>query len=278
MEQVSGPVNEAGRSLALPDPGPYCVDMAAAGGYRVPGDIVISAWRYRTFSYVSCACFLVIGLLLLLGAVGGRSIGLGFSGLLFTLGGLSGLSKLNRYRPRIQVTADEIRYLQGRKVLTTVTRQQGSGLCLVPAQRTPGENVAARFTQPGSGVFIGLRGLSESTVRRACEARGWTFDGDTRPLAGDARRWWQEGHVCEAAHLVAVFGPFGADADESGTLSLDAAILEAHGDRLAAAHPGTGTSAYQQAAAMQRDYAGHATSSAQSSARLAQATRLEGKA
>lgn len=153
--------------------------MAAAGGYRVPGDVVISARRYRTFSYVGCACFLVIGWLLLLAALGGRGIGLGFGGLIFTLGGLSGLSRLNRSRPRIQVTADEIRYLQGKNVLTRVTRQQGSGLCLVPAQLGAGENGPARLTQPGSGVFIGLQGLSEPAVRRACEARGWTFDGDT---------------------------------------------------------------------------------------------------
>ena len=117
-------------------------------------------------------------------AVGGPDLGAGFTSLCFILGGLSGFSRVHKNRPRIQITADEVRYLGGGQVLATMTREQGGDLQLVPAQQKAGKKVPARLTQPGSDVSISLHGFYDQGVRQACQARGWTFDSDTKPPAG----------------------------------------------------------------------------------------------
>jgi hypothetical protein len=185
-------------------------------------------------------------------------------------------------RRRIQVTPGEIRYWQGRELAKTLTRPQDGGLCLAPSKR-----IDMRYTTkvtmpvltvPGSCTLLDLSGFRESEVRRACESRGWTFNGDARLLAADARTFWRREEIGWAAFLVQVFGPFNADADETGTISLDAVVLEQQGDGLMRTKdPLHGLFVYEQAAAMQRGYAAYAASPQQGSARLAQAARIEAK-
>jgi len=255
--------------------------MRGAGIKRIRGDIVIAAKRRLTLFWGACAVILLLGLLASWHAqptTAGKAEAVTF----FTF--LIGLCVLawwlqNRRRPRIQVTAGEIRYWsQGRHLTFTLSGPPGDGLCLVPALHGPGIAKSARLTVPGSGDYMSLRYFHVPAVRHACESAGWRLDGGKSLLASDARAMWQEGRLAEAAHLVDTFGPFDCDADGFATASLGAAILEAWADHLTSLDRGAASAAYRQAAGAQRSYAAFATSGAEGSARMAEAARLDARA
>jgi hypothetical protein len=291
---------------------PYDVQMRGTRIARVPGDVVISARRRQTIFWGACAAVLALGLVV---AWTSQPTMTGKIEAAVLLGSFIALCAFlwwfrNHLRPRIQVTPDEIRYWHmGRHLQFTLSRQSGGGLCVIPALHrrigwtTPAASWGPFLTFPGTGHYMGLRRFHVRAVRRACESRGWRFDGDVRLLARDARALWQEGKLWEAAHLVDVFGPFDEDDDGiTATTSLGAAILEAYGDSLAT-HRASGNSAsanraagnraasnrapgntaaaraaYQRAADAQRSYAAFATSGSEGSARMSEAARLDAKA
>jgi hypothetical protein len=252
---------------------------------RVPGDVVISARRQQTIFWGVCAAILASGIVVAWNnqpTVTGKLQGAGFFSFIIALT-MFMWWYVNRLRPRIQVTTDEIRYwYMGRQLQFTLSRQSGGGLCVIPALHrrtgwtTPAATWGPFLTFPGSGDYMGLRRFRVRLVRRACESRGWRFDGDVRLLARDARALWRESKLWEAAHLVDVFGPFDEDDDGiTAATSLGAAILEAYGD---SRHGAVARAAYQRAADAQRSYAAFATSGAEGSARMSEAARLDAKA
>jgi hypothetical protein len=255
---------------------------------RVSGDVVISARRQQTVFWGVCAAVLVLGLVVawnsqptMTGKVQSAVFFPCFIGLCVFLWWYR-----NRLRSRIQVTPDEIRYwYQGRQLQFTLYRRSGGGLCVIPAlgprwvaQGPRGITRGPRLTVVGSGDYLGVGPFRLGALRRACESQGWRFDGDGRLLAADARAWWQQGKLAEAAQLAEVFGPFDDDSDGTATVSLSAAILEAYGDSLAASSGAAARAAYQRAAAAQRAYAAFATSGSEGSARMSEAGRLDAKA
>jgi hypothetical protein len=252
---------------------------------RVSGDAVVSARHQRTIFWGVCAAVLALGLAVAWSSqptMTGKVQSVVFFSLFIGLCAFLWWYQ-NRLRSRIQVTPDEIRYWhQGRYLQFTLSRRSGGQLCIVPGvgpgRLTWGPRITREplLTIVGSGDYLGVGLFRLGAIRRACESRGWSFDGDGRLLAADARAWWQQGKLAEAAQLAEVFGPFAEDGDSTAAVSLSAAILEAYGDSLG--RGAAARAAYQRAAAAQRSYAAFASSGSEGSARMSEAGRLDAKA
>jgi hypothetical protein len=88
-----------------------------------------------------------------------------------------------------------------------------------------------------------------------------------------------DGQTVEAAQLLELFGPFPATATEGEPhIALTAAVFEDVGDKLIRRNRDNARDAYRRAAIAQRAFADCARSPDQAAARLAEASRIEGKA
>jgi hypothetical protein len=159
----------------------------------------------------------------------------------------------------------------------TFARHEGDTLRLLPKF-----TFYARARQPklvflGRGGFIPLGGYSPAQVQRACQAQGWRFDGSPALAEKDVQDWLHSGLSLDA-ELLMTFGPFpGAAADNEPHTSLEAAVFEDLGDKLARSARSSARDAYQRAAGAQRTFAGYATTPDEAAARAAEAARIEGK-
>lgn len=145
--------------------------MEGTGIARVPGDIVIAARRRRTIFWGVCVLVLALGLVVSWGAqptTSGKVTAAIFFGLFIALCAFLWWYQ-NRWRARIQVTSDEIRYwYHGRRLQFTLTRQ--------PAAAAELALIEGRYlVVGGSGDRMDIRYFSRSAVRRACESCGWSF-------------------------------------------------------------------------------------------------------
>ena len=138
---------------------------------RVPGDIVIAARRQLTIFWGACAAILALGLVvawLNQPTVAGKATAAGFFGFFIAMCAFLWWRR-NRLRPRIQVTGEEIRFwYQGRYPRFTLSRQPAQAAVLAVVE---GRYLALR----GSADRMDIRFFSTRAVKRACEARGWTF-------------------------------------------------------------------------------------------------------
>ncbi len=86
------------------------------------------------------------------------------------------------------------------------------------------------------------------------------------------------GRLADAAAMTGGLGPYGVADGPDGTTSLGAAVLEAHGDQLAAAGDlAAADTAWRDAAADQRSFAAAATSGGEGTARMSEADRIDVK-
>lgn len=187
---------------------------------------------------------------------------------------------VNSSRRRLEVRRDAIVTRQGAKgKVFTLTRGEGDTLRILPQFKMLGAARPPRLLFLGRGGFIALGGFPLDEVRRACEAQGWRFDGDTSLAARDAQSWLHQGRSVEAAQLVELFGPFpAAAADGEAHTGLVAAVFEDFGDKISRTARSRAAEAYRRAAGAQRAFAGYAPSPGESAARMAEADRIDGKA
>ncbi len=159
----------------------------------------------------------------------------------------------------------------------TFPRHEGDTLRLLPKF-----TFCARARKPklfflGRGGFIPLNGYSPARVQRACEAQGWRFDGNPALAARDVQDWLHSGLSLDAVQLLMTFGPFpGAAADNEPYTSLEAAVFEDLGDKLAGSGRSNARDAYRRAARAQRAFAGYAATPDEAAARAAAAVRIGG--
>jgi hypothetical protein len=198
--------------------------------------------------------------------------------IVLTVGGWFGL---NGSRRRLEVSRDAIvsRRLGVKGKPFTLTRGEGDTLRILPRFKLLGAARAPRLMFLGRGGFIELPGFPLSAVRRACEAQGWRFDGDPALAVRDVQHWLKLGRSVEAAQLIGLFGPFpAAAADGEAHTSLEAAVFEDIGDKIARRARANAREAYRRAVTAQRAFAGCAPSPAEAAARMDEAGRIEGKA
>jgi hypothetical protein len=141
------------------------------GIVRVPGDIVIAARHKQTIFWGACIAVLALGLVVAWGnqpTTSGKAESAVFFGLFIALCAFLWWYQ-NRWRSRIQVTSDEIRYWhQGRHPQFTLSRQPPEA---VELEVIEGRYLALR----GSGDRMDIRYFSRHAVQQACESRGWSF-------------------------------------------------------------------------------------------------------
>jgi hypothetical protein len=203
--------------------------------------------------------------------------------ILLTVGGWF---RINRRRPQLEVRGIDIVSLpvDKRKAPQRVNRADGDTLRILPKFKLYGKVRRPRLVFLGRGEFILLHSPWEGAfrpeeVRRACEARGWPFDGDSSLAARDVQNWLHHGRSMEAVQLIELFGPFPDTAtDGEPRAALAAAVYEDVGDKLIRGSRANARDAYRRAAAAQRAFAGYARSSGEAAARLAELSRIEGKA
>jgi hypothetical protein len=116
----------------------------------------------------------------------------------------------------------------------------------------------------------GSHGVSDDEVGQPVDPANWSPERAVRALLG-------RGRLADAAGLVDQLGPYGVADGDDATLSLGAAVLEAYGDQLAGADPGTAAAVYRRAAEDQRSFAAGATSGGEGIARMAEADRIDAK-
>jgi hypothetical protein len=194
---------------------------------------------------------------------------------------VGGWFALNSNRRRLEVRPDAIvsRSLGAKGKPFTLARADGDTLRILPRFKLLGAVREPRLMFLGRGGFIELPGFPLDAVRRACESRGWRFDGDPSLAVRDVRDWLHWGRSVEAAQLIELFGPFPAAADDSQEhTSLVAAVFEDIGDKMLRTARANAVDAYRRAASAQRAFAGYAPSPVESAARIAEADRIDGKA
>lgn len=251
-----------------------------------PGTVVLRArgvWMVALFGFLTVVW--VLALAVSEGAqvsTGGRAAAAVFFGI-FIAGTIAVWVAADRSRRQLEVGHDAIVTRPGRKGKPfTLHRDDGDTLRILPKFQLYGAARPPRLLFLGTGGFIALGGFSPDQVRRACEAQGWRFDGDTALAVRDVRGWLHKGRSVEAAQLIEVFGPFpGAAAGDEPHIGLEAAVFENFGDQMARRSAGAranARAAYQRAAGAQRAFAGQAPSPDVAAARLAEADRIEGKA
>ena len=183
-------------------------------------------------------------------------------------------------RTELEVSHDAI-VLRAKKATHTFFRSAGESLRVLPRfGDNHGLARAPRLTILGTGGILPLGGFSVPEIRSTCEAHGWRFDDDDPGrAAADVQRWLHAGRSPEASQLIQLFGPFtSVPLDDDPDVSLDAAVYEDYGDKLMRRAPSAARGLYQRAAKAQHDFAGHAPSLRDRSARLSQAERIEEKA
>lgn len=252
-----------------------------------PGVVILRArgvWRAVVFGLLTVVW--VLALAVSEGAqdsTGGRVAAAVFFGI-FIAGTIAVWVAADRKRRQLEVGHDVIVTRPGRNGKPfTLHRDNGGTLRILPRFQLYGAARPPRLLFLGTGGgFIALGGFSPDQVRRACEAQGWRFDGDTALAVRDVRGWLHQGRSVEAAQLIEEFGPFpGAAAGDEPHIGLEAAVFESFGDRMArrsASARASARAAYQRAAVAQRAFAGQAPSPDEAAARLAEADRIEGKA
>jgi hypothetical protein len=230
-------------------------------------------------------CLTALWLLALAVSAAAQPTASGRVGAAVIFGGLAALSvgswfAVNASRRMLEVGRDEIVTRPGTKGKPfTLTRVESDTLRILPQFRMLGATRAPRLMFLGRGGFVGLRGFQLDQVRQACEAQGWRFDGDPSLAVVDVQIWLHQGRSVEAAQLVELFGPFpAAAADGEEHTSLVAAVFEDFGDKIFRTARANAREAYRRAASAQRAFAGYAPSPPENAARLAEATRIDGKA
>jgi hypothetical protein len=203
--------------------------------------------------------------------------------ILLTVGGWF---RINRRRPQLEVRGIDIvsRPVDKRKAPQRVNRADGDTLRILPKFKLYGKVSRPRLVFLGRGEFILLHSSWEGAfrpeeVRRACEARGWPFDGDSSLAVRDVQNWLHHGRSMEAVQLMELFGPFPDTAtDGEPHIALAAAVYEDVGDKFTRSSRASARDAYRRAAGAQRAFAGYARTSGEAATRLAELSRIEGKA
>jgi len=186
---------------------------------------------------------------------------------------------VNRRRSQLEVSHDLITRRTGSAAPVSLSRSHGESLRVLPRLREFSVVGPERLILLGTGGSLPLTSMPADEVRRACEARGWRFDGGSELAVRDVQRWLHAGKPAEAAQLIELFGPFSDVAtDEDADISLVAAVLEDCGDRVLRRNRASARDAYRRAAAAQHAFASRASSAAESANRTAQASRLDSKA
>jgi hypothetical protein len=267
--------------------------MQATGGTRTATVTVRQRTRW-TIPVVAGIAILALGLVTAVGAqptMSGKIGSVVFFGLFIGLCGFIWVYG-NRGRDRVEITPDAISLRPGRgrrgrsagssappAPSTALTREGGSDLRLIPRLNDHGIAAGPRLTVVGSGGVMTLYGFRLDAVRRGCEAAGWRFgNGTPEQAARDLRELLDSGQVAEAAQLIDVFGPCDWPASADNTTSLSAVVLERYADELSGRDRAAASAAYLRAAAAQRSFAAFATSGGEGTARMAEASRLTGKA
>jgi hypothetical protein len=199
---------------------------------------------------------------------------------------VGGWFRINRLRPQLEIRGIDIvsRPTDKRKPPQRVNRADGDTLRILPKFKLYGKAVRPRLAFLGRGEFILLHGPWEGAfrpeeVRRACEAHGWPFDGDSSLAVRDVQDCLHHGRSVEAVQLIELFGPFPDTAtDGEPHIALAAAVYEDAGDKFIRGSRASARDAYGRAAAAQRAFAGYARSSGEAATRLAEVSRIEGKA
>lgn len=205
-----------------------------------------------------------------------------FAGVLLVITVLGWLGAANGFRLEVSTDAIATRS-RWRPGPATLTRDKRDTLRIVPDGMLPGKRPSGTsLIVLGTGGFARLRRLDPDEVKRACEARGWRFDGDTGLAVTDVRSYLSRGEVEQAMRVTELFGPFpGAVADGSSYLALSAAVFEAYGDSLDGTSGDLGwggaRDSYRQAVDAQKIFAVAADARAEREARDAEALRLEEK-
>jgi hypothetical protein len=205
------------------------------------------------------------------------------AGVLFgvlVLASLAACVRVYARRRQLEVGRDAIATRRGPKGTPfTLTGDPGDTLRILPKFRLYGRVRSPRLMFLGRGGFILLSGFRPDQVRRVCEAQGWRFDGDPSLAVRDVQSWLHRGQSVEAVQLLELFGPFPeAAADGEPHTGLEAAVFEDLGDKLIRSSRASASAAYRRAAAGQRAFAGFARSPDEGAARMAEASRIEGKA
>ncbi|MGD0698462.1 MAG: hypothetical protein ABSA02_01115 [Trebonia sp.] len=133
--------------------------------------------------------------------------------------------RANRWRDRLEITPEAIRFRHGRGGGPSIilTREQGTDLRLIPSLRDHGVTAGPRLALVGSGQAITIYGFSMNAVRRGCTAAGWRFgNGTPEEAARDLRDLREEGRLAEAAQLIELFGPGDRPVDSDPGTSLSA--------------------------------------------------------
>jgi len=196
-----------------------------------------------------------------------------------TMASIGGWFAVNRRRGQLEVSHDLITRRAGSAAPVTLSRDHGESLRILPPLGEFSVVGPERLILLGSGAAVSLTSMPSDEVRRACEARGWRFDGGAELAVRDVQRWLHAGRPAEAAQLIELFGPFSEVAtNEDADTSLVAAVLEDCGDRVLRRNRAGARDAYRRAAAAQHAFASRAASAAESANRTAQASRLDSKA
>jgi len=190
-----------------------------------------------------------------------------------------GWAAINRRRSQLEVGHEAIVYRKGTAAPGALRRAHGESLRILPRLGDRSVVRQAHLILLGSGGIVSLAGFSPDGVRRACEAKGWRFDGGAELAVRDVQSFLHGGRSAEAAQLIELFGPFpDAAADGDPGTSLEAAVLEEYGDKLIRRNRSAAADTYRRAAAAQRAFAARAVSADEGAARMAQADRIDGKA
>jgi hypothetical protein len=267
--------------------------MSARGPGQPPATVVIRAGTTGTF----VAGFFVLlwaGILTGIEVHGppteGDRIAAGVIFGIFILLSVGGWRLFNRNRSQLEIRRIDILSRsvfqdsnRGRRP-QRVDRADGDTLRILPKYKLYGKIRPPRLVFLGRGEFILLKRPLEGPfrlqeVRRACEAHGWPFDGDSSLAVRDVQAWLHHGRSVEAVQLLELFGPFPATpADGEPHTALTAAVFEDVGDKLMTGSRASARDAYRRAAAAQHAFASYARSPDQVAARLAEVSRIEGKA
>jgi hypothetical protein len=192
---------------------------------------------------------------------------------------IGGWFAASRRRRQLEVGRDAIVDRPGGKGKPfALTRDEGDTLRILPQFKLYGKVRQPRLIFLGRGGFVSLHGFRLEEVQRACEAQGWRFDGDPSLAVRDAQSWLNRGQSVEAAQLLELFGPFpDAATDGEPDTALATAVFEDIGDKLLRSARSHARDAYQRAAGAQRAFAGYAQSAGDNAARMAEASRIDGK-
>ena len=269
--------------------------MSARGSGQVPESVIIKAGVNKIAAYI-CGFLVLLWGGILLGievhgppTTGDRIAAAVVFGLLLLLSaGAWQLNRRNRGHLEIRridivsrpLVRDRNRHLGPQRV----DRADGDALRILPKYTLYGQVRPPRLAFLGRGEFILLQQPLEGPfplgeVRRACEAHGWPFGGDSSLAVRDVQAWLHHGQSVEAVQLLELYGPFPAvAADGEPHIALTAAVWEDVGDKLIRRNWANARDAYRRAAIAQHAFAGYTRSPQEAAARLAEANRIGGKA